>query len=519
MEKRYQVFVSSTYTDLIEERKEVTQAILKCDCFPAGMELFPASNKQQWTIIKNVIDDSDFYILIIAGRYGSLGIDDNGKKIGFTEMEFNYAVSIKKPIIVLLHRNPESLSARFVEKNKNNIQRLKKFIEKASNGRMLAFWENKDQLHSAVLDSLIKAKQNTPEAVGWIRANNYTDSKTVEPSLSIATLISELEHMDSSYEQIEFLKSINYEKRNDFFKNEHFIRYFLHLLDTNNTESMIWEAIILIPHYPYLDKHIKNIILSEAKIIGLYQQLCIQAEHQTSNKLLIHTIRLLRNINEFGDEYSIPIFNILKSDYNDKELIDACFNYCEFLCGSYGEKRGITKDIIDYILCRLKNKEQLIPIDKWIYLLLASCIYESDIKLIHEVFFANDNETKQCVLDGMYRFCGANVYIHDIKMQKLFFDIYDEVYSWNDDYYTSGLLQYCLFTRTDDIFTVDEIYEKLDNVNDDVFYMFFRGIQYGEFNPNFQESYELNDDEKERIKGIIKSRNHPRGRKLLELFK
>jgi len=45
------------------------------------MELFPASNKKQWTIIKRVIDDSDFYLLIIAGRYGSLGIDDDGNNV------------------------------------------------------------------------------------------------------------------------------------------------------------------------------------------------------------------------------------------------------------------------------------------------------------------------------------------------------------------------------------------------------------------------------------------------------
>lgn len=93
MDKRYQVFVSSTYNDLIDERKEATQAILKCNCFPAGMELFPASNKKQWSVIKQVIDDSDFYLLILAGRYGSLGVDDFGTKVGYTEMEFDYALS------------------------------------------------------------------------------------------------------------------------------------------------------------------------------------------------------------------------------------------------------------------------------------------------------------------------------------------------------------------------------------------------------------------------------------------
>ena len=74
---KYQVFVSSTYDDLIDERKEITQAILEADCIPAGMELFPASNKPQWEFIKSVIDESDFYLVIVAGRYGSEGTDES----------------------------------------------------------------------------------------------------------------------------------------------------------------------------------------------------------------------------------------------------------------------------------------------------------------------------------------------------------------------------------------------------------------------------------------------------------
>lgn len=58
MDKRYQVFVSSTYADLQDERQEVMQALLELDCIPAGMELFPAANEDQWTLIKKVIDDS-----------------------------------------------------------------------------------------------------------------------------------------------------------------------------------------------------------------------------------------------------------------------------------------------------------------------------------------------------------------------------------------------------------------------------------------------------------------------------
>ena len=48
MDKRYQVFISSTYQDLQDARQEVSQALLKTDCFPAGMELFPAADEEQF---------------------------------------------------------------------------------------------------------------------------------------------------------------------------------------------------------------------------------------------------------------------------------------------------------------------------------------------------------------------------------------------------------------------------------------------------------------------------------------
>lgn len=70
MDKKYQVFVSSTFSDLIEERQEVMQALLELDCIPVGMELFPAADDDQWTLIKGLIDDCDYYVLIQAGRYG-----------------------------------------------------------------------------------------------------------------------------------------------------------------------------------------------------------------------------------------------------------------------------------------------------------------------------------------------------------------------------------------------------------------------------------------------------------------
>lgn len=111
MDKRYQVFVSSIYADLQEERQEVMQALLELDCIPAGMELFPAANEDQWTLIKNVIDDCDYYMVILAGRYGSIGPDGSS----YTEMEYRYALETAKPVLGFVHRNPGSLQANRCE--------------------------------------------------------------------------------------------------------------------------------------------------------------------------------------------------------------------------------------------------------------------------------------------------------------------------------------------------------------------------------------------------------------------
>jgi hypothetical protein len=68
MEKRYQVFISSTYLDLKDERQAVMQALLAQKCIPAGMELFPAADEGQWALIRRVIQDCDYYLVIIGGR-------------------------------------------------------------------------------------------------------------------------------------------------------------------------------------------------------------------------------------------------------------------------------------------------------------------------------------------------------------------------------------------------------------------------------------------------------------------
>ena len=64
MDKRYQVFLSSTFADLEDERKEVMAALQKAGFFVAGMELFPSDDSESWDVIKRVIDQCDYYCLL-----------------------------------------------------------------------------------------------------------------------------------------------------------------------------------------------------------------------------------------------------------------------------------------------------------------------------------------------------------------------------------------------------------------------------------------------------------------------
>jgi len=175
MDKRYQVFVSSTYTDLIEERQTVMQTLMEMDCIPAGMELFPAADEDQFEFIKRVIDDCDYYILIIGGRYGSLAED----RLSYTEKEYDYAVEKGKKIIALLHKSPGKIPAEKTEASNELREKLNLFREKASTGRLVDFWEDAKDLRGSVSVSLNKTIKMFP-AIGWVRGDKVASNEILE---------------------------------------------------------------------------------------------------------------------------------------------------------------------------------------------------------------------------------------------------------------------------------------------------------------------------------------------------
>ena len=182
VEKRYQVFISSTFQDLQNARQEVSQALLRADCFPAGMELFPAADEEQFEFIKTVIDQSDYYIIISAGRYGSIHPETG---LSYTEMEYEYAVETGKPVIRLLHKDPfNELKGAEIEKTAKGRKALEQFREKLRKSSLVGFWKNPRELMAETLFALQDVQKRKP-AIGWVQS---TSIATTEALLEIETL-------------------------------------------------------------------------------------------------------------------------------------------------------------------------------------------------------------------------------------------------------------------------------------------------------------------------------------------
>jgi hypothetical protein len=181
--KKLQVFVSSTYLDLKDERQAAVEAILKAGHIPAGMELFSAGNESQMDTIRRWIDESDIYMLILGGRYGSI---DPTTALSYTEREYDYAVSKEIPVFAVAISEP-ALDVKIKTMGKDAIEsehpaELKLFREKVLRRVSRFFSDCKDiklAVHETIADFL-----NLYEFTGWVSGSEVAESSALIQEIS-----------------------------------------------------------------------------------------------------------------------------------------------------------------------------------------------------------------------------------------------------------------------------------------------------------------------------------------------
>lgn len=162
--KKYQIFISSTYEDLKEERDKAISCILELSHIPIGMEMFSADNDEQWKIIQETIDDSDYYLIIIGHKYGSL----TKEGISYTEKEYDYALKKEIPILTFIQSDNAVSHFGKVESDPEKMKKLQAFREKSQKDKMCKFWKNSDELSMQISVSLSKIFKRTPRC-GWVK--------------------------------------------------------------------------------------------------------------------------------------------------------------------------------------------------------------------------------------------------------------------------------------------------------------------------------------------------------------
>ena len=212
MEKKYQIFFSSTYRDLKSARLKVRDDILSMYHFPVGMELFGALDEDQWEVIKRDIDASDYCVLIIGKMFGS---EVPGEGISYTQKEYRYAVEQGIPVLAFLMKDDAKVAKSFEETEKDRIDKLKAFRQEVETGRTVSYWSNPDELAGQVISSLSRQIYRKPRP-GWVRTSEFDIEKSHAELLELTEKVRELESENAD------LRKITGEKREPKLKVELF---------------------------------------------------------------------------------------------------------------------------------------------------------------------------------------------------------------------------------------------------------------------------------------------------------
>lgn len=305
MNKKLQVFVSSTYTDLIEERQAAVEAILEAGHIPAGMELFKAG-KSQIKTIRKWIDESDVYMLILGGRYGSIE-EESG--LSYTELEYQYALSKNMPVFAIVLKesflfakaSTKGRNTIFEKENTSKYDIFKKYVE----DNIVKYVENVDQIPSAIhahLNSILS--DSDYNLVGWIKpTQQMKDLNLIESShlnKFLNAILKELAFRNTSKDMsiftntisLEILKTLNIKALME--SSQRIIR--LQLLNINNhvkvTTTHIMKFSYIKQHEPYFKLYLDT--TKQQSETFKVENLTIDSVDYTSQVTLLYSKNLSR---------------------------------------------------------------------------------------------------------------------------------------------------------------------------------------------------------------------------------
>lgn len=170
VKKIHTAFISSAFRSLRDERKIVINSLLNHRILPIGMENFTVSTSGEFSDIERLIDDSDFFIVLLGAAYGST--DASG--LSWTEREYDYALSKGKTIVAILCDELVPLLNQPRDTLNEDQQKQVAFATKIPYARSVS----EDIDIRQIISQFFGHTDNYSRCIGWIRPTETVLSAT-----------------------------------------------------------------------------------------------------------------------------------------------------------------------------------------------------------------------------------------------------------------------------------------------------------------------------------------------------
>ncbi len=165
LDKRYQVFITTSGKEMQPERMVVTQTLIGMGFFSWGLEQrTPLST----AFARRQIDDCDYVLLLLGSQYGEQSVSG----VGYMHLEYIYAITKQKPVIVFMHDAPDTRTEDLQDSTavlKNKFQEFRHQLQKEI--EQVVTYKTLRDLELAVRSYMPQMLERYP-VVGWVRPQN-----------------------------------------------------------------------------------------------------------------------------------------------------------------------------------------------------------------------------------------------------------------------------------------------------------------------------------------------------------
>lgn len=165
LDKRYQVFISTSGAEMQSERIILSQTLVGMGFFSWGLEQRTPLNT---AFARRQIDDCDYVVILLGSQYGEQSVSG----VGYMHLEYIYAVTKQKPIIVFMHEDPASRDPSLHDTKPELQEKFKEFRQLLQQEADQVFcYRTLRDLEMAVRLNMPQMLERYPVS-GWVRPQN-----------------------------------------------------------------------------------------------------------------------------------------------------------------------------------------------------------------------------------------------------------------------------------------------------------------------------------------------------------